>query len=99
MSKDNTLDERIEAAIFQGFAVRDLDETGQDQELDFNRSIKAIKSLIAEERRKAKVEELKFMKTGDKTVTQYAEGGEIITYVFSAQEINDRLSRLEQEDE
>lgn len=59
---------------------------------DFTNS---LKSLIQERERLARINELERIMSGQKTVREYVgDVDDIITYVFSADEINERLKDL-----
>lgn len=103
MTKKTTLEEKIEN-ILDRLAVRMYDEGQLDKPSLLGRSVATVNinnakeqllALIEAEANRRVVEELKRLKTGEKTVTQYAGDFEdIITYVFSAQEIDDRIQQL-----
>lgn len=59
-------------------------------------TLKELQSLVTEQVRLGRIDELERIMKGEKTVTQYADPNfeDLITYVFSAQEIKDRLAQL-----
>ena len=94
---DNTdLDSKLDE-IFKQFYDLGADSVLIDWERQDYKKLKKtahtqIKHLITQ----ARIDELKWIMAGEKTVTQYADPGfkDLITYVFSAQEIKDRLAKL-----
>lgn len=65
---------------------------------DMEKATQAILALINQARKEAVIEELEYMKTGQKTVTKYADNRfeEVVTYVFAASEIDDRIKALKE---
>jgi hypothetical protein len=60
-----------------------------------------VYDLIESAKREGARQELEYMMTGKKTVTQYADSSfdDLVTYVFAASEIQDRLAQLKLSEE
>lgn len=66
-----------------------------------SKAYKELLALIDSAKREGARQELEYMMTGEKTVTQYADNNfdDVVTYIFAASEIQERIAQLEQSKE
>ena len=97
--KNTSMD--IDTILLNLYNIGRHEEAGglTDREAALNEAKAQLEAHIAQRCREARIDELERIKTGVKTVAQYAEPDfeDLITYVFSAEEIEDRISQLHKE--
>ena len=83
--------------------LRENEKTPREQIADIlniqnmadSREIKQLEKLLADRENRARLDELRRIMKGEKTVTQFVgDVDDIVTYVFSAVEIQDRIKAL-----